>query len=139
MKQLIKDESLQEKLIPPFEAGCRRINPGEGYLIALQKPNVQPIFDPLKKIYANGVVTSDGQEHPVDVLIAAIGFNTTFRPRFPILGVGDVNLQDLWEKSPTSYMGTGVSGFLNYLVFLGPNTPISNGSLIGKYFSFPPT
>lgn len=136
MKYLIKDEKLQEKLIPPFEAGCRRINPGEGYLIALQKPNVQPIFDPIKKINAHCVITSDGQEHPVDVLIAATGFNTTFRPRFPILGVGGVNLQDLWEKSPTSYMGTGVSGFPNYLVFLGPNTPISNGSLIGEKLSF---
>jgi cation diffusion facilitator CzcD-associated flavoprotein CzcO len=131
MKALIADESLQSKLIPSFEVGCRRINPGEPYLAALQKSNVQPLFDRIEKISPAGVVVA-GVEHPADILIAATGFNTSFLPRFPIIGRNDVNLQDLWSKEPVSYMGTGVAGFPNYLVFLGPNTPISNGSLIGQ-------
>ncbi|EED19230.1 hypothetical protein TSTA_025470 [Talaromyces stipitatus ATCC 10500] len=73
MKQLIKDEQLQQKLIPPFEAGCRRINPDEGYLITLQKSNMQPIFESIKNICAHWVITSDGQEHPADILIAVTG------------------------------------------------------------------
>lgn len=133
MKELVTDKDLQKKLIPSFEAGCRRINPGEQYLVALQKPNVRAIFDPIKEITATGVVVSEGMEHPADVLIAATGFDTTFRPRFPIIGRGGLNLQDLWSSDPTSYMGIGVSGFPNYLTFLGPNTPISNGSLMGEY------
>lgn len=132
MKELIPDEQLRKKLIPPFEAGCRRINPGEQYLVALQKPNVRPIFESIEKITATGVVLSGGIEQPADILIAATGFDTTFRPRFPIIGRDGVNLQDLWHDEPTSYMGTGVSGFPNYLTFLGPNTPISNGSLMGE-------
>ncbi|KAH8647740.1 hypothetical protein BX600DRAFT_389320 [Xylariales sp. PMI_506] len=130
MKSLISDESLQERLIPTFEVGCRRINPGEGYLLALQEWNVQPIFQPIEKVNQSGIVV-DGLEHPVDVIVAATGFNTSFRPRFPIIGRNGVNLQDLWAEEPTSYFGTSVSGFPNYLIFLGPNTPISNGSLIG--------
>jgi cation diffusion facilitator CzcD-associated flavoprotein CzcO len=66
------------------------------------------------------------------VLVAATGFNTTFRPRFPIIGRNGVNLQDAWQEHPESYLGLGVAGFPNYLIFLGPNTPISNGSLMGK-------
>ncbi|KAF4995954.1 hypothetical protein FGRMN_4809 [Fusarium graminum] len=131
MKQLIPDKSLQEKLIPQFEAGCRRINPGEGFLTALQEPNVEPVFDPIQKVTPNGIVAG-GKEYPADVLVAATGFNTTFTPRFPIHGRNNVNLQDLWQDDPASYMGTGVSGFPNYLIFLGPNTPISNGSLMGS-------
>ncbi|KAF4876600.1 FAD-binding monooxygenase moxY [Colletotrichum siamense] len=130
MRSLIRDVALQERLIPKFEAGCRRINPGEQYLLTLQEPNVEPVFESIEKITATGIVAG-GVEYPVDVLIAATGFNTTFRPRFPIIGRDGKNLQDVWAESPTSYCGTGVSGFPNYMIFLGPNTPISNGSLMG--------
>lgn len=130
MREIIIDESLQKHLIPSFEAGCRRINPGEQYLVALQEPNVDPVFEPIECISPNGVV-SGGKEYDVEILVAATGFNTTFRPRFPIIGRDGVNLQDLWADHPVSYFGTGVSGFPNYFTFLGPNTPISNGSLIG--------
>jgi cation diffusion facilitator CzcD-associated flavoprotein CzcO len=136
MKKLITDQDLQKKLIPSFEAGCRRINPGEQYLVALQKPNVRAIFDPIQEVTATGVMVSgsgvEPREHPADVLIAATGFDTTFRPRFPLIGRGGLNLQDLWRSDPASYMGIGVSGFPNYMTFLGPNTPISNGSLMGE-------
>ncbi|KAH7214445.1 hypothetical protein DER44DRAFT_819318 [Fusarium oxysporum] len=131
MKQLIPDKDLQNKLIPPFEAGCRRINPGEGFLTALQKPNVEPVFDSIKRVTQGGIVAGS-KEYPVDVLVAATGFNTTFRPRFPIIGRNGVNLQDAWQEHPESYLGLGVAGFPNYLIFLGPNTPISNGSLMGS-------
>ena len=131
MKSIIHDKKLQERLIPPFEVGCRRINPGEGFLTALQKPNVEPVFDRVEEIVPEGIIAG-GQLYPADILVAATGFNTTFRPRFPIIGRNNANLQNVWSENPASYMGTGVSGFPNYLVFLGPNTPISNGSLMGK-------
>ncbi|KXH25723.1 hypothetical protein CSAL01_04915 [Colletotrichum salicis] len=130
MRSLIQDKALQDQLVPKFEAGCRRINPGERYLLTLQEPNVEPVFDGIERITSSGIVAG-GVEYPADILIAATGFNTSFRPRFPILGRNGVNLQDLWADEPTSYYGTGVSGFPNYMVFLGPNTPISNGSLMG--------
>ncbi|KAG8412573.1 hypothetical protein J3458_014283 [Metarhizium acridum] len=130
MRCIIKDEELQRRLIPSFEAGCRRINPGEQYLISIQEPNVQPVFDPIQRATPSGIIAG-GVEYPADVIVAATGFNTSFRPRFPIIGRKGLNLQDIWGKDPISYFGTGVSGFPNYLIYLGPNTPISNGSLMG--------
>lgn len=94
------------------------------------------MFEAIEKITPTGVI-SGGTEQPADILIAATGFDTTFRPRFPIIGRGGVNLQDLWHSEPASYMGIGVSGFPNYLTFLGPNTPISNGSLMGEFTNGP--
>jgi len=141
MRNLIRDPAMQEKLIPHFEAGCRRINPSKPYLAALQEPNVQPVFDPITRISSEGVViaTADGdgnsiktKTYPPDILIAATGFDTSFRPRFPIIGHAGIDLRNIWASDPVSYMGTGVAGFPNYLTFLGPNTPISNGSLMGK-------
>lgn len=131
MKELIPDEDLQRHLIPDFAVGCRRINPGEGFLVSLQQPNVKPVFDKIERITSTGVMAG-GRHHPADVLVAATGFNTTFRPRFPLYGEGGINLQDLWDLNPISYMGMAVSGFPNYLISLGPNTPISNGSVMGK-------
>lgn len=131
MRSIIKDPALQEKLIPKFEVGCRRVNPGEPFLHSLQKPNVEPVFAEIDMVTRDGVIAGNNF-YPAGVLIAATGFDTSFTPRFPILGAGGVNLQDVWADEATAYMGVGVSGFPNYLIFLGPNTPISNGSLMGK-------
>jgi cation diffusion facilitator CzcD-associated flavoprotein CzcO len=130
MRSIIKDEELQKHLIPPFEAGCRRINPGEQFLISIQEPNVKPVFDSIERVTPTGIIAG-GIEYPTDVIITATGFNTSFKPRFPIIGRKGVNLQHLWGDDPISYFGTGVSGFPNLLIYLGPNTPISNGSLMG--------
>ncbi|KAK6205760.1 hypothetical protein LQW54_008244 [Pestalotiopsis sp. IQ-011] len=106
MKTRIQDPVLQEKLIPKFEAGCRRMNPGEPYLGSLQKDNVCPVFDEISSITPQGVVAG-GTERTCDILILATGFNTSFRPRFPIIGRNGIDLQQLWSETPTSYMGTG--------------------------------
>ncbi|KAJ4374979.1 hypothetical protein N0V83_002058 [Neocucurbitaria cava] len=130
MKALIRDPELHDKLIPKFEVGCRRVNPGERYLTALQLPNVHPVFEPIDSVTPEGVVCG-GQLREVDAIITATGFDTSFRPRFPIIGRNGRDLRDLWRDDPVGYFGLAVSGFPNYLVFLGPNTPISNGSLMG--------
>ncbi|KAF2742122.1 FAD/NAD(P)-binding domain-containing protein [Sporormia fimetaria CBS 119925] len=130
MKEKIADPELQEKVIPKFEVGCRRVNPGFPYLEALQRPNVTPVFDPIDEVTAKGVVAG-GKARDVDVLITATGFDTSFRPRFPIVGRGGRDLQDMWRDSPEAYFGLAVHGFPNYLVFLGPNSPVAGGSLMG--------
>ncbi|KAL1850047.1 hypothetical protein Plec18167_008252 [Paecilomyces lecythidis] len=131
MRELIHSEDLQQSLIPSFEAGCRRTSPGERYLAVLQKDNVEPIFTPIQEVTPRGIRDSNGVERPVDIIIAATGFDTSFRPRFPIIGRNGIDLRDSWKDEPNSYCGLAVSGFPNYLIFLGPNTPIANGSLIG--------
>jgi cation diffusion facilitator CzcD-associated flavoprotein CzcO len=131
MKILIADEELQKHLIPQFDVGCRRLSPGEPYIKALQQPNVTPIFGEINEVTSGGIVSGMGHRS-VDVIIAATGFDTSFRPRFPIIGKGGVDLRELWKDEPVSYCGLAVSGFPNYLIFLGPNNPISNGSVMGS-------
>lgn len=131
MREVIRDPRLQKALVPDFEVGCRRVSPGEPFLGALQEENVEPVFAAVEKVSADGIVAG-GVSRKADVIVAATGFNTSFRPRFPIVGLEGVDLRDAWKDTATSYMGTGVAGFPNYLIFLGPNTPISNGSALGK-------
>ncbi|CAN9155748.1 unnamed protein product [Alternaria alternata] len=131
MRERIADPSLRKNLIPNYELGCRRISPGEPFLQALQKPNVACIFSPILTCQPEGLETQDGIETS-DVIIAATGFDTSFRPRFPLLGRNGVDLRDLWKDDPISYMGLGCAEFPNYLSMLGPNCPVANGSLIGS-------
>ncbi|KAM0282948.1 hypothetical protein ACHAQH_002759 [Verticillium albo-atrum] len=129
MREVIRDPALQDALTPDFEMSCRRVSPGEPFLRSLQKPNVEPVFDSVE-VVADGLLAG-GVLRKADVLIAATGFNTSFCPKFPIVGVDGQDLREEWKGTATSYMGTGVAGFPNYLIFLGPNTPISNGSALG--------
>ena len=108
----------------------RRLTPGVDYLESLTKPNVQVVYGEITEITERGCLCDDGKEYPVDVLICATGFDTTFRPRFPVINPVGENLQDKWSREPESYMGVAASGFPNYFVFLGPNCPIGNGPVL---------
>lgn len=99
------------------------------------------VYGEIVSATGNGCVTDDGKEHPVDVLICATGFDTTFKPRFPLVGRDGRNLAKEWALEPRSYFGLAVAGFPNYFMYLGPNCPIGNGPIIfsieiqGEYIS----
>ncbi|RTE69662.1 hypothetical protein BHE90_015950 [Fusarium euwallaceae] len=130
MREKLANKYLEEKLIPDWSLGCRRLTPGVGYLESLSKRNVEVIYGEIKRITATGCFCDDGNEYNVDVLVCATGFDTTFRPRFPLLGPDGENLQDEWAKEPRSYLGVAASDFPNYMIFLGPNCPIGNGPVL---------
>jgi hydroxyversicolorone monooxygenase len=114
MRQAITSPDLQAKLIPSWELGCRRITPGLPYLKAVQQPNVDVIRTDITKITKSGIETSDGLEHPADVIICATGFNTSF-VRYEIVGRGGVSVAEMWrENGPEAYLGLCVAGLPNY-------------------------
>lgn len=130
MTQKINNPELSAKLIPEWTVGCRRLTPGVGYLESLSKPNVKVVYGEITRVTERGCVCDDGKEYPTDVLICATGFDTGFKPRFPIIGYNGVNLQDQWAKEPHSYLGVGAANVPNYLMFLGPNCPVGNGPVL---------
>ncbi|KAF4999873.1 hypothetical protein FDECE_11372 [Fusarium decemcellulare] len=131
MKGAIASPQLQEKLIPSWELGCRRLTPSLPYLKAVQEPNVDVIRTGIRKITETGIETDDGKLHKTDVLICATGFNTSFSSRFKIIGRGGLSLKEMWKaRGPEAYLGTAIAGLPNYFTLLGPNCPIANGSLV---------
>ncbi|KAI9811858.1 MAG: hypothetical protein M1827_005209 [Pycnora praestabilis] len=130
MKTKLKDDDLEKKLIPTWGVGCRRLTPGIKYLETLHEDNVKVVYGEINQVTPNGCLCDDGKEYPVDILICATGFDTSFRPRFPLIGPGGKNLQDEWAKEPKSYLGLAAPNFPNYLIFLGPNCPIGNGPVL---------
>ncbi|KAK6826296.1 hypothetical protein RU639_005577 [Aspergillus parasiticus] len=83
-----------------------------------------------KEITPSGGIMLDGSEYALDVLVCATGFQTSFRPVFPLTGRNDTNLAEVWEKQPRSYLGIAAHSFRNYFMLLGPNSPLGNSPLL---------
>ena len=130
MTEKLSNPYLEERLIPNWHVGCRRLTPGVGYLEALGKENVEVVYGEISSISEKGCVCDNGTEYPVDILICATGFNTSFKPRFPVVGPDGTNLQDAWKDEAQSYFGIAAAEIPNYLIFLGPNCPIGNGPVL---------
>ena len=125
------DDRLIDKIIPKdFNVGCRRPTPGEGYLEALVAPKTTVFTETIGKITPNGFTDSEGKEYECDVIICATGFDTSFRPRFPIIGREGLYLDQLWASLPRSYLGIAAPKMPNYFMFTGPFIPVAQGSVL---------
>ncbi|KAI2780749.1 FAD/NAD(P)-binding domain-containing protein [Daldinia loculata] len=123
------DERLCEALIPQFPLGCRRITPAPGYLEALRAPNIEVITEGIAAVVPEGIQLESGEVIKLDAIICATGFDTSFVPRFPIVGRHG-NVQDAMKtETPKGYMSCALAGAPNYFTFLGPNGPIGHGSV----------
>ncbi|KAL2885404.1 phenylacetone monooxygenase [Ceratocystis lukuohia] len=123
------DETLCKALIPDFSFGCKRITPAPGYLEAFRKPSVRLVKDTIAAFEEKGLRMANGDLVEVDVIVCATGFESSFRPTFPIIGRRG-NLQDIWAKEePKSYMSLAIADMPNFFKFLGPNAPIAHGSV----------
>ncbi|CAK7235417.1 hypothetical protein SBRCBS47491_009286 [Sporothrix bragantina] len=126
-----KGRRAAEILLPSFPVGCRRQTPGPGFLEALVQDNVELRWDDIDVVTEKGIRTKNGEDKEYDVIVCATGFDTTFKPAFPLVGRNGVNLAKRWAADrPKAYFGIAVPDFPNYFCFIGPNSPISNGSLV---------
>lgn len=126
-----KGRQAAEYILPSFPVGCRRPTPGPGFLEALTQDNVGLFWDDIAEITEKGILTKSGIEKEYDVIVCATGFDTSFKPSFPIIGRNGVSLADKWSKDiPKAYFSTAIPDFPNYFCFIGPNSPINNGSLV---------
>ena len=73
MAEFIKDERLLKGFTPKFGIGCRRITPGDPYMMAIQNENVDVHFTGVQSATEKGVVGEDGVEREVDTIICATG------------------------------------------------------------------
>lgn len=136
MKARLNSVEHEARLIPQWAVGCRRLTPGTNYLETLTKPNVEIVYGGIKSITPTGVISNDGAAHNVDVLICATGFDTSFRPRFSIVGSDGQDLRDVWAEESKGYMGLAVGNMPNYFQYLGPNCPIGNGPVLAAVGTF---
>lgn len=127
----VPDPALRAKLTPNYELGCKRVLISNDFYPAIQRPNVDFITDSIKEIREHSVVTQDGTERPVDVLIYGTGFRTT-EPLHDtrIVGRDGLEIHEAWNERISAYLGVTVSGFPNFFILLGPNTGLGHNSVV---------
>ena len=130
MKGKLQNPALEDILIPKTGVGCRRPTPGIRYLESLTASNVTLVHGPISAITPTGCIDAAGTTHTLDVLICATGFETSYIPRFPLLGHGGKNLQTEWAVNPQAYLATAAATCPNYFMFYGPNNPWASGSYL---------
>jgi cation diffusion facilitator CzcD-associated flavoprotein CzcO len=124
----IEDPELREKVTPTFEIGCKRILISNTWYPALDADNVDLVTDGIAKVTGDAIVTADGVERPIDVLIVATGFYTTELPLAEhVVGRSGRTLAETWRESGmAAYKGTTVADFPNLFQIVGPNTGLGH-------------
>jgi cation diffusion facilitator CzcD-associated flavoprotein CzcO/acetyl esterase/lipase len=122
---------LRQQLLPPYPLGCKRIIYSNDFYPALCQPHVSLVTEGIERITPRGIRTIDGEEHPVDVLVCATGFDT-LQPlsSVSVTGLQGRTLREAWAQGAEAYHGITVAGFPNLFLMLGPNTGTGHTSTL---------
>ena len=126
----IKDLELRKKLTPDYLPMCRRMIMSGSFHQAVQRSNVSVETTSIDHITPEGIKTTDGKLHELDLLILATGFYFNVNNVKHIIGLDGQSLQDYWQNGIKTYRSITVPGFPNYFMLIGPTSPITNLSLI---------
>jgi cyclohexanone monooxygenase len=128
----IKDPELRAKVTPHFAFGCKRVLRSNDYYPALAADNTELVTEPIVKVTGNAIVTADGKEREIDVLVVATGFYTTELPIAEhVTGRSGQTLAERWRATGmAAYKGTTVPDFPNLFMLTGPNTGQGHTSMI---------
>ena len=137
VRERITYPAVAEKLaptVPPHPYGVKRLSLEQRYFEVYNQKNVLLVDlreTPIERITAEGVLTSDGLEHKLDVLILATGFDMVSGglTAINIKGTSGLTLRDKWKSGISAYLGSATHGFPNMLFLYGPQAPagLSNG------------
>jgi cation diffusion facilitator CzcD-associated flavoprotein CzcO len=128
--EIVKDPETARKLMP-YGYYARRPISNEDYYETFNRDNVSLVSlkeNPIREITPNGVITEDGVEHELDILVFATGFDAfdgAYR-RLDIRGRGGRAIQQHWQDGASSYLGIACHGFPNMFMVFGPCTVFSN-------------
>ncbi len=131
MRAQVRDPALQEKLVPDYPIGGKRILISDDYYATLNRENVELVTEPIDHLREDAVVTRDGGVHPADVVILGTGFHSTeFLAPMEIEGLEGRSLATEWKDGARAYLGLSLSGFPNFFMTYGPNTNLGHNSII---------
>ncbi|MFI2478567.1 flavin-containing monooxygenase [Nocardia xishanensis] len=127
----INDPAVAEKLAPaepPHPFGAKRPSLEQNYFDVFNQDNVRLVDlreAPIQRATAKGLRTADGEEHELDVLVLATGFDaiTGGLTAIDIRGTGGSLLREKWENGVEAHLGCATQGFPNMVFLGGPLSP----------------
>jgi cyclohexanone monooxygenase len=127
----IKDPAVGEKLAPreprhPY--GVKRPSLEQRYYEVFNQDNVQLVDlqqTPIERVTPTAVLTADGREHPLDVLVLATGFDavTGGLTQIDIRNTKGETFADVFADGARTHLGVATADFPNLLYLYGPQSP----------------
>lgn len=124
----VDDPATRKALTPTSRYGCKRGLVSDDFYPALNRDNVELVASGLREVTAGGLVTEDGREIAVDVIIYCTGYRILDFDRIDVVGSTGVSLTERMADNPQAHKGIAVPGFPNYFFAVGPNGLVLNVS-----------
>lgn len=130
MKKSIENKDLQDKILPNYLLGCKRVLISNDYIPAISQDNVNIICGSVDEINENSVI-SNNITYPVDIIIYGTGFKTSkFLYPIKIKGLNGILLDSIWGKYPHAFWGLTIPNIPNFFITYGPTTNLAHNSII---------
>lgn len=140
IRERVKDPKLAELLCPDDLIATRRICVDTGYYEIFNQDNVSLVdtkADAIVEVTQTGLRLASGEEHPLDVLVLATGYDaiTGALSRIDLKGENDITIKETWADGPATLYGLAIAGFPNMFTVGGP---ISPGALANAFRTIEP-
>ncbi|CAN5694207.1 NAD(P)-binding domain-containing protein [soil metagenome] len=131
LEATVPDEELRTRLTPDHPLGCKRLVFATEYLQALNRPNVEVVSSAATALKSRSLVTADGAELDVDVVVCATGYAAAdYLGQIEVQGEDGITLRERWSDGAYAYLGMAVPGVPNFFMLYGPNTNVGSNSVI---------
>ncbi len=124
IRKQVNDPATQEALTPSYRWGCKRPSYSNDYFPMFNRDNVELVTASIECMKPNGIVTNDGVERPIDVVICATGyqpFSKAALPTYQVRGRDGIDLWEYWEENRyQAFRGIAINGFPNFFLVFGP-------------------
>ena len=128
IREAVDDPETAEKLCPDHFVITKRPILDDGYYQTFNRDNVTLVDlreDAIERFTPNSVITASGEEHPIDMLVLATGWDAISGTLLKLnpQGRDGVTLKDRWTDRYHTYLGMTVNGFPNLFMIHGPGSP----------------
>ena len=121
LEATVPDEELRRKLTPEHPFGCKRLVFATDYLQTLTQPHVEVVSSPARSLRARSLVTADGRELDVDVVLCATGYAAAdYLGQIDVVGEGGDDAAGDVDRRGVCVSGHGRPGIPELLHALRP-------------------
>ncbi|MCA1675394.1 MAG: NAD(P)/FAD-dependent oxidoreductase, partial [Actinobacteria bacterium] len=132
LRRQVPDAALRAALTPAYAMGCKRVVRSSTFYPTLSREHVELVTEEIREVRARSVITADGTEREVDILVFGTGFRAAEMPMARLIrGRGGRLLTHEWQDTGAqAYLGTTVAGFPNLFLLTGPNSALAHNSVL---------
>ena len=135
IRAIVKDPKTADLLCPNYPLFAKRPPLGHFYFETFNRPNVNLVDvsqDPIEAMTPAGLRTRNHEYGDFDAVIYATGFDagTGALVKIDIRGIDNQSIAETWRKSLKTQFGICMSGFPNFFMLSGPQSPFANIPMI---------